>query len=929
MNRIVLEFNVAATLWVAAMLLVAGALAPAAAGEANVVRVAAVKDFRHAALHETGPDAKEAQRCFKVVDDEDAAGGQALQVRLSAPLVRQDDFAVLQTPGSDRPLDVGTYRATVRMKVQGMLNSLGSAVAIRAGDQTREVWMNEFREEDAYQEFTVDFESRPGNLLTKHDAVTWQAPGGPGDLVPRDDLPSIFDRLKLNDAPWEDKLARWIAERVAIPTLKLKSDDIPRYTGMVREALNDLGPDGLRFDEQAEKAALTKELVQAINSYGASRPDGSVALFFPKNVTAGPGATRGPATPQPTLRSLTVDWVKIEKLPEPDNLVVRQVICRYPWRRPGEEQVFTVCLHNRSGAEQANTLRLVLHSGLRHEETIWEGTLRLPDGGYQRVTHAWKIPAAQHPWGQTVIAQIIKGGKTVSEERTWFALHMFSNAVMISGAGNSSRFLHPYAAGPPATQNHRELVGANCTIYDSAGVVPDPGEFFDPYVVGNGTYFISIPTLASMTRGLAARGIAPFFYLESHGSAKRAFEIYWDHPDWVPSLPANMDCFLLQRDATAQDWLKWRRGELTTKDGRPPEIAQAGGAYSGQLVELNGIVKQNVDRVIDGSIKLCEHTDFRGVRWDGLPFRAKNGKCLGGSWGKTKDELDAISVENLRRYRTQLRAKFPGFELRANGGLSELEEKPDDPSDFNKAFEILKKDPLHVELASEHGSIMEEIWMSYAGFGNYRNDCRNYLRAAWFENSAFKMAGGHNGHMLWFYDSLSQYTPDEIYQQIFTFLGGAHLDGTFGPIPESIYDFGVYAIRFSEFFWDPALRPIRNLADKVEVDTEADLWYAEVGFEKPTDDGGLLYVIPVINPPVTELWLQNRFGLLPEPITEPFGMTVKTPPGFTKVRAVYLLDNRPFPAVRPMEFDDGGTEVQFEIPELIVFKVVAVEFGKQ
>ena len=232
------------------------------------------------------------------------------------------------------------------------------------------------------------------------------------------------------------------------------------------------------------------------------------------------------------------------------------------------------------------------------------------------------------------------------------------------------------------------------------------------------------------------------------------------------------------------------------------------------------------------------------------------------------------------------------------------------------------------ELLKGHGSIMEEAWMGYAGFGNYKNVCRNYLRACHFESAAIKHAGGHHGHMLWFYDGVSQYTPDEIYQQLFSFFGGAHLDGAFGPIPDSIYDLGVFAVRFSEYFWDPKLRPIDQMQEKVTVDVEKDIWYAEAGFEKLNEKGNLLYVIPVINPPMTERWLQNRFGLLPAPIREPFGMTVQVPAGFKKADAVYLLDNRPYPQVKKLNFEGDEKEVTFEVPELIIFKVVVVEFGK-
>lgn len=888
--------------------------------------------FQHAGVQKDDNKApKEVQRCFKLIEDEETESGKALKIRLSKPLIRKEAFHVLTTPGDRKPLPTGVYKATVRMKAQGMLNTLGSSIIIKAGDRTREVWMNEFEEEDTYQEFTVLFESRPGHIITKGSLGSWGAPGGAGVLVDRKELPNIKKNLERNSAPWLERASMQLANKVLVRDRKKDTSKIAELTEKIKKAITDCGPDGLVYDEsiEPEKQPFKENVVKLINEEGASRPNGSVSLSFPMNTTGqGRSSTRGASTPQPTLRHLTVDWIKIESVDEPDHIVMRTTTCRFPWRRPGQEQVFNIWMHNRSGKAQSAKLRLVLRSGLKHEEILWEKPLELQNGQYESLVWRWKIPLKQRPWGQTIIGQIVKDGKVVSEDHAWFTIHHFSNAVMISNRGNTRRFYHLYGTAP-RTQNHQELIGANCTIYDSAGVVPDPDEFFDPYVVGNGTFFTSIPALASWTMGLSMGGVAPFFYLESNGSAKRALEIYWDHPDWVPKAPGNMDSFLINRDKTAKEWLEWYHADPRKRKREAPSIARAGGAYSGQLVGLNGIVKENVDRVIEGSIKLCDNTSFYGVRWDGLPFRAFNSKSLGGNWGKTKEELDAISMANIRRYRKELRAVYPNFELRANGGLVKMEEKQEDPYDFDKAFEILKSDPIHLALLEGHGSVMEEIWMSYAHFGNYANNCLNYLRVSHFENAAYKMAGGHNGHMLWFYDGKTQYTPDELYQQLFTFLGGAHLDGAFGPIVESVHELGVYAMRFGEYFWDPALRPIYDMVDKVEIDAEADLWCTETGFEKTTEDGSFIYIIPVINPPVTELWHQNRFGLLPDPITEPIGLTVQIPEGYSGVKAVYLLENSPYPHVKQLEFEDEETEVYFELPELVVFEVAVVEFEKE
>ena len=888
-----------------------------------------VEKFRYRELHEKSENATAALRGYKVVEDDavESECGKALAVALNKRLVRADSFPILVTPSVSN-LKVGLYRATVRMKVHGMLNSLGSAVVISAGGQSRAIYLNEFDEEDSYQEFVLDFEVRDGDVVARVQVPRGGAPGGPSSLVDPESIPHIEASLKLNDLPWINRMSRRLVGQVVAHQVELKSEDWPAYTELVKNAILSAGGQELALDTGAKDPELTGQMVDGINQLGRSPASTSISLSFPLNITGRVRASRGASTPLPTLRKLFVDWIKVESLPEPNHIVVRDVSFHYPWRRPEERQRFSIWLHNRSGEDQTGTLRLLLKNGLAGEQVLKQQKISLPNGRYDRLEWDWDIPKNQRLWGQTVIAEVLRDDKVVSSTRTWFAIHPFSNAVMIHDRGNGSRYHHLYASYP-RLRNHRECFGAACTIYDSAGVVPDPEDFFEPYVVGNGSYFMSIPTLISVTRGHNAEGIAPFFYLESNGSSQRAFEIYWDHPDWVPTPPANTDEFLLnrKRDTVAAlkllDYGRWK-----TKDGKQPLITRGGGAYAGQLVSLNGLIPENVDRVISGTLKLLEHAPFAGVRWDGLPFKTFNNKSLGGTFGKSAEELQQAEAASVARLRNEVRAKFPNFELRANFGTGALMDRQEDPFDFDKARAIIDRD-LHVkELLKGHGSIMEEAWMGYAGFGNYKNVCRNYLRACHFESAAIKHAGGHHGHMLWFYDGVSQYTPDEIYQQLFSFFGGAHLDGAFGPIPDSIYDLGVFAVRFSEYFWDPKLRPIDQMQEKVTVDVEEDIWYAEAGFEKLNEKGNLLYVIPVINPPMTERWLQNRFGLLPAPIREPFGMTVQVPAGFKKADAVYLLDNRPYPQVKKLNFEGDEKEVTFEVPELIIFKVVVVEFGK-
>jgi len=871
------------------------------------------KPRKYATYEVTEQDCKASRACYQLVDD-DTKSGKALAFRLNKQLLWRFTFPVLQTPAIEN-LSVGTYRVTVRMRMQGMLNSLGTAIAISAGDQTREVWLNEFLEEDAYQEFALDFEVREGDLVTKRDRdYHWHVDAGPGTALSREDLAKVDEALRRNSLPWEQRIALWLAERQLKPRTPEESATwaaaLEKLAACGSAAALAKAADGLEKPIQKSFEALLKNV--------APPSAVQVRLSVPVNKT-GERRTRGLATPEATLRRLYIDWIRVEKLPEPASIVVREVQPRFPWRRPGETQVFQVWMHNRSGRPQQGTLRLTLENGLTDRKVLRAEEISLGHGEYGRRNWSWPIPERQRLWGQTIVAEFVKGEEVLSASRSWFTIHPFSNAVMIAGQ-NPERFLHPYASSP-RTQNHVEYFGANNTPGDAAQVVPDDEGFWEPYVVGNGSFFTSMASMNALVRQAADRGIAPFFYLESHGTSQRAMEIYWDHPEWVSALAVGTDQAMLERQRTAGLWLQWWRDGAK---GPQPQVSANCEFY----VQLNGLIKQNVDRVIQGTVKYLEHVPWAGIRWDGAPFVASNGKALGGTWGKTQEELKQAAIANVARFREEVRRHAPHFQLRFNGGIASLTQRREDPFDFDQAYAIFDEEGHHKELVKGHGNCMEEYWMGYGKFGTYTNNCRNYLRACHFENAPFKRAGGHNAHMFWAYDGRHDYTPDEIYQFLFTLLGGAHWDGSAGPIPDSMYDLSVYAARFGEFFWDPELRPIARMQEKVSADADANVWVTETGFEKTNERGNPIYVIPVINPPVTETWLRNRFGVLPAPLREPFALTVKVPEKHPEVKDVYLLDNHPHPRVKRLPFETGDGEVIFQIPELVIFKVVVVEFMK-
>ena len=834
-------------------------------------KVFGLDQFDYKSAHEKDQGATQRLRCYQTVDDEQASSGKALAVTLDKQLVRNGEFPILSVSGLDKPA-VGLYRVTIRMKMQGMLNSLGTGITLgAAGANHRTVYPNEFNEESAYQDFSFDFEVRDPDVVTQ-DADVF--------------LSALTNRIRLS----------------------------PEQQGALSKALQTRP--GQRFvPDPVSPVKFSEQDVQSINTMGASPAHIPMTLVFDSSAVM----ARGAATPQPSLRKLTIDTIKVEKLAEPDAIRVRAVQPQYAWRRPGELQVFRVSLQNRSGRDQQAALRLTIRYGLDGSLLLGEKPVPLKNGQYQTVVWNWDIPKDHHPWGQEVEATLIGGGKTQDVSRGWFSVHQRNVAVMIPVSGEEktlARWRQPYTPKPKVS-NHDEFWAP--TPYDSAGLLPE--DVTRPYLAGNSGALRSIAELADRAKKNKASGVASFFYLEANGTGLKAWDLYLDKPEQVASLTPISDQFYLKRKDCVEHVIpEWIKSNMQDKIELGPHV---------QYVLFNGLFTETVDRVISGTIELTRLVGFDGIRWDSSqPFKAFNNSVIGQNFGKTEQELSDISVANFKRFTAEVRAKHPEFEWRMNAGMGALMVKPEDPFDFAKARALIARD-FHATFLPGDAGIEEEAWgHSYPGFADYKNVCLNYLRAARYETAAYKSVGGHHAHMHNTHPGGS-YTPDCIYLQSFTLLGGAHMDYcNYAPMPDSEMDLGVYAARFSEFFWDTKLRPLEKIADKVSINTEEDIWFSEAGFEKDTERGTRLYTVVLINPPTTERWLKNRFGVLPAPIRKPIGVTVRIPEGFKKVRGVSLLDYNPYPAVKPLAVKEGPGQVTFEIPELVVFKVAAVEFEK-
>jgi hypothetical protein len=808
-----------------------------------------------------------ANRDIEVIDDEGAAEGKAVELKFKARSIEKGPLQVAASPVIG-PLPHGLHRLTARLKMQALARSLGTGItlAVRGVSPdgktpgpvvvSRTIYPADFEAEDAWQEFSLDFDHHPPFmpprlLVTERDAIT--------------------------------------------PTHVVVTVSIP----------------------------------------ADSRAGGGTV-----------GGSRGNSTPFSSLRRLQIDSLAVAPLPEP-SVFIRDLRARKAWLRPGDRQDFEIDLHNRSGAERTGELRLAIESGRGDRHPLPAIPVTLGDGGYTRLVAAWDVPADHPLWGQTALAEVVVDGETVGSWRTWFTVHPRNAAVMIpysslSAADESVRFHHP-TAQKPNVANLFEYWAP--TPYDSAGQLPDdPAE---PFFSGNSGKVESLAKQKRIVATLADRGIAGFFYLEQSGTGEKAWQLYWDHPEWCGPGGGPSDEFILKQREAAKVWFPHflrEEADIKRKLGLPlsaAEQAAAAGPAPPPLnpaanpiphlgfVKVNSLFKPVADGIIAMHRKIMRDVPYVGCRWDSaLPMPCFGTDALGRSVGKTPEEIRRIQAETMARYLEEIRQEHPHFEVGVNYNHGPLMNRRDDPFDFQSARQVIDDDPACKAVLADGGYILEEGWgHSFEVWSDYKFTCRNYLRACRAESAAYKHAGGQHGHM--FRDNGVSYAPDDIYQQLFSLLGGAHLClVNYGPLPECDYDLGVYAARFGEYFWDTNLRQLEAIGEKVVVEADAELWVDEAGFEKDLPNGNRIYVLPLVNPPVTETWLKNRYGQLPEPIRQPIAVTVQVPEGFGGVASVHDLAVSPWPEPRKLEFETDGSEVRFEFPELVTFKVAVIEFTK-
>lgn len=803
-------------------------------------------------------------RLFKLAEDDDAAAREdlglevktaadreprkTLQMQLDRKRVREEDFQLFNTEALALP--VGTWRVTVRMKFIGMLGVLGTPIWVKVNGTSRRVeWRGyQFQDQEEYQKFTFTFDVIEPDLATGR--------------------PTLYGAT----SPFGGSPGRWIQREPALAAMR-------RH---------------LRGEYTPEEIKERKEKLRRMGT-----PRVSLAMGFGKTRRVVTGAED---TPDNTIHSVTVDYIKLEPEPMPA-VEAREVLVLKRWMIPGQSQLFRVWLANRGGKKEPVTLNLYLERGLDDRRKIDTREVTLDKGRYRTESIAWKSAPDQPLWGYAVVAEVVKDGRIISSARDVFTVQTDNFAVKILGG-----------AGTPNYANHVEVFG--CTPGDCARIILDDVE--EPYKTGMSGYVTTAHAQRAACQWNDEVGVGTFMYLfpgytENHGA-----RLYIKHPEWfVGRLNYSDEAYRV--NDTAHKIIR----ETYAKTRREPDMKEL------KTFHLEGPLSFHdpklADQVTDQMIKVMKYIGYTGIRWDGGPMPVYTRNVLGERLVANRQEAMELSAKQFARMKQRIKdAGFPYFINGYNGdtfGYTNIihsltaEQKP--PREF----------PQFVEMMKGGGLLMDESFAGAVGYRDPANIIHNYYRAHCQMVAACRSVGGHMEGFPPNWRGKGLLTGTDIYWHVLTVAAGAHIPAQYPPLPWSDDGLAHFVTRYCEFVWDNQLRPLRDAEKKIRVEAPHALWYNEGAVYRELPDR-CRWVISIVNPPPVERFLKFRFGELPEPILDPFEMRLQRPAGYKgAVRAVMLTCEPRTDAVKLRPTADGD-EVKMAIPELKLFRVIVVEFMK-
>ena len=615
--------------------------------------------------------------------------------------------------------------------------------------------------------------------------------------------------------------------------------------------------------------------------------------------------------PPNSLRQVKIDWVKIERVDPAPAITARYVKPQKLWIRPGSEQPIEVSLQNYTAQPQKRIVSVYLVHGIDQRTPIGEQEVALEAGAEQKVPFAWKTTLQTPPWGYEVVAEVKAPASTAVESsaRDFFTVSPQVYPALVMGSNN--RAVDPFRQNE-SFQNLEEVFGA--TRGDCAGMTPPAATWISG--MGGG----GIPQSTKLTRACTdlnrAQGIATHMYLFAGGTGAPVIDLYEKHPEWVGGrLPTLMD-EVWRKNVEYDQWL--------AKQDLSKGLPEAGGKIPHAELGLIYWDPVLMNRVTDDAVSFIRMSGYDGIRFDvGLFGPSTIRTVLGTTLPYDMKNAMTVGAKNFEGFAAAMRKVNPDFEFGANQdtwayleqvGVRNVTPKP--PEEY----------PEWIAFCKAGGMLMDEGTMDAPGYSHYMNRFEDALWGMRTKCATARKYGGVYQLFSPYRNGTGYFAHDDIYWSTFIVTSGSVYVGKFSAPPYSNSSMGAFITRYGEYFRSKGLQPLTDAADKIAVNSPNPLWFAETAvFE---DIGGKRrYVVPLINPPLTERFRRNKTGEMPPPIKEAFEVRIKFPEGFTSAKA-WMLTWEPTVGSKTLVVKKDGDAASIQFPGVDLCRTLVVEFEK-
>jgi hypothetical protein len=627
---------------------------------------------------------------------------------------------------------------------------------------------------------------------------------------------------------------------------------------------------------------------------------------------------RWDAAPAGAAPVIYLDQVEIAA-PELNTPRVLEVSTAKIHYRPEEQVDVAIAIVNPAAAAVAGIMvgEEIREFDIRRE--VFREPVRLAPGEEKSLTASYRLGPEEY--GREIRVRLLVNGSAVARGREFFAVSKLP--LWVAGGASGDRSFRAansgagsFYVGPASAQDSWRGVQywkrMRRTYFEffswAPGDIADLAPSEDLFPGGEGRLaFRSRQTILEQTRMLRSVGMWPVSYVNGTCWGEPGYRLFQQHPEWF-LYDASGEVAGYETDGRET----YRRKDDAAFDPKSYNHIFFQGCLNHSLPEVQHYVARQF-------VACGRQMGFAGVRLDVRYLEVYPGErgFDGRPIATTYAEADRISAAAVRRVKSLVEQEIPGFTFGYNYAA------PEEVKDMMRTFE---------ERCRGGAWMLDELPCTYQQKSSPYHVWNAYVRRmmSWGDR-VHKLGGVYNPYD--FNRGTMQYPIDLIYSAIFRIIcGGRDYGGWYYNSRQPVGDYGAFTTRFSQYLHHSRRDWIPEIKSLVQVKSPAPLWWSDMCFWTPADDGGRCLQVNLVNPPKVAEVMENPRSEINPPVRD---ITVTCAPAEgQKPVAAYLLASEPdeltdLNAIQVVTLDlhdAGGGRCSVRVPSVLFWKTVVFRF---